>query len=181
MYLKRTPTRNGRVSLSAVQNFRDESGRNRQRTVRTFGFVDELEREFDDPVAHFRGVVAEMDAERLREEGPASITIHPRQKVGKRESPQLRRHVGDALACWWLDALGVEVAVRNGMRGRRCEYDPNAALRLLVCERLLEPRSKLAAVSNKDRHFFRSELTDDDAYRALTELDRLSGDRKSVV
>ncbi|MDO4539178.1 MAG: IS1634 family transposase [Coriobacteriales bacterium] len=175
MYLKKTPTKSGRVSLSAVQGYRDEEGKKRQRTIRTFGFVDELAKEFDDPVAHFREVVAGMDAERLRDEAPATITIHPRQKVDKRESPQLRRHVGDALACWWLDALGVETAIRNGMRGRRCGYDPNAALRLLVCERLLDPGSKLAAVANRDRHFFRAELTDDDVYRALTELDRLSG------
>lgn len=175
MYLKKTPTKSGRVSLSAVQGYRDESGRNRQRTVRTFGFVDELEKSYDDPVAHFREVVAEMDAERLREEGPATITVHPRQKVDRRESSRLRRHVGDALACWWLGALGVEAAVRNGMRGRRCGYDLNAALRLLVCERLLEPGSKLSAWEGRGRHFFRAELSDDDVYRALTELDRLSG------
>ena len=175
MYLKRTPTKSGRVSLSAVQAYRDDEGRKRQRTVRTFGFVDELEREFEDPVAHFREVVAEMDAERLRAEAPATITIHPGKKVDKRESSQLRRHVGDALACWWLDALGVETAIRNGMRGRRVGYDPNAALRLLVCERLVEPGSKLAAWESRERHFFRSELTDDDVYRALGELDRLSG------
>jgi len=175
MYLKRTPTKSGRVSLSAVQGYRDESGRNRQRTVKTFGFVDELEGEFEDPVAHFRAVVAEMDAERLRDEAPAAIAVHPRQRVDKRESPRLRRHAGDALACWWLDALGVETAVRNGMRGRRAGFDPNAALRLLVCERLLDPGSKLAAWESRGRHFFRAELTDDDVYRALDELDRLSG------
>ena len=175
MYLKRTPSKSGRVSLSAVQAYRDESGKKRQRTVETFGFVDELEREFADPVAHFREVVAEMDAERLREEAPATIEIHPRQRVDKRESAQLRRHAGDAIACRWLDELGVETAVRNGMRGRRAGYDLNAVLRLLVCERLLEPGSKLAAWEGRERHFFRSELTDDDVYRALGELDRLSG------
>nr|WP_143802953.1 hypothetical protein [Parafannyhessea umbonata] len=53
-YLKKTPTKPGRVSLSAVRDYRDESGRTRQRTVRTFGFVDALEAEFEDPVAHFR-------------------------------------------------------------------------------------------------------------------------------
>ena len=174
MYLKKTPTKSGRVSLSAVQGYRDESGRTRQRTVRTFGFVDKLEREFEDPVAHFRAVVAEMDAERLREEAGATIEIHPGQRVDKRESGRLRRHAGDALACWWLDALGVEAAVRNGMRGRRVGYDPNAALRLLVCERLLDPGSKRAAWEARDSHFFRAELSDDDVYRALDELDRLS-------
>ena len=175
MYLKRTPTKSGRVSLSAVQGYRDESGRNRQRTIRTFGFVDELEREFADPVAHFRGVVAAMDAERLAGEAPATITVHPSQRVDKRESSQLRRHVGDALACWWLDALGVETAVRNAMRGRRVGYDLNAALRLMVCERLVEPGSKLACINNAGRHFFRADLTDDDLYRSLDELDRLTG------
>ena len=174
MYLKRTPNKSGRVSLSAVQAYRDESGKKRQRTVKTFGFVDELEREFDDPVAHFKGVVAEMDAARLAGEAPVTIEIHPRQRVDKRESARLRRHVGDALACWWLDELGVETAVRNGMRGRRAGYDLNAVLRLLVCERLLEPGSKLAAWERRDRHFFRTEFTDDDVYRALDEIDRLS-------
>ena len=174
MYLKRTPNKSGRVSLSAVQAYRDESGKKRQRTVETFGFVDELEREFADPVAHFREVVAAMDAARLAEEATATIAIHPRQRVDKRESARLRRHVGDALACWWLDELGVETAVRNGMRGRRAGYDLNAVLRLLVCERLLEPGSKLAAWERRDRHFFRTEFTDDDVYRALDEVDRLS-------
>ena len=175
MYLKKTPTKSGRVSLSAVHNYRDEQGRNRQRTVRTFGFVDELAKDFDDPVEHFRGVVAAMDAERLRGEAPATIEIHPGQKVDKRETARLRRHAGDALACWWLDALGVETAVRNAMRGRKVGYDLNAALRLMVCERLLDPGSKLACVGNRDRHFFRADLTDDDLYRSLDELDRISG------
>jgi hypothetical protein len=31
MYLKRTPNKSGRVSLSAVQAYRDESGKKRQR------------------------------------------------------------------------------------------------------------------------------------------------------
>ncbi|MBR3224531.1 MAG: hypothetical protein IKF78_04330 [Atopobiaceae bacterium] len=44
-----------------------------------------------------------------------------------------------------------------------------------MCERLLEPGSKLAAWGNGGRHFFRTELTEEDVYRALTELDRLSG------
>ena len=83
MYLKKTPTRNGRVSLSAVQGYRD-NGRVRQRTVETFGFVDELKARWPDPVAHFEAVVARMDAERLAAEGPQTLTVHPMQKVDKR-------------------------------------------------------------------------------------------------
>lgn len=46
------------------------------------------------------------------------LEIHPLEKVDKRASGKLRRHAHDALALWWLDALGVEVALRNGMRGQ---------------------------------------------------------------
>ncbi|MDO4537765.1 MAG: hypothetical protein Q4B54_06345 [Coriobacteriales bacterium] len=174
MYLKKTPTKSGRVSLSAVQNFRDESGRNRQRTVKTFGFVDELEAEWPDPIAHFKEVVAAMDAERLATERTATMEVNPLEKVDK-NGGQLRRYVGDALACWWLNTLGVETAIRNSMRGRKLDYDLNAALRLIVCERLVNPGSKLDTAENAQRHFFRSELTDDDMRRSLAELDRISG------
>ena len=110
MYLKKTPTKSGRVSLSAVHNYRDEQGKNRQRTIKTFGFVDELAKEFDDPVAHFRSVVAEMDAERLREEAPAAITVHLRQKVSFYAQ---FRHKGGKIAVFLISlaalfALGAE-------------------------------------------------------------------------
>ncbi len=102
-----------------------------------------------------------MDAERLEREAPKTIEIHPLEIVDKRKDGQPGRHVGDALACWWLDALGVETAVRNSMRGRKVGYNLDAALRLIICERLIEPGSKLAAVGNAQRHFFRSDLTDE--------------------
>ena len=175
MYPERTPTRGGRVSLSAARGYRGESGRNRQRAYETFGFVDELEGEFDDPVAHLRKVVAATGAERRAREAPATTGAHPPGRVDKRASGRPGRHVGDALACWWLDALGVEAAIRNATRGRRVGYDPDATPGLLVCERLVDPGPELAAHPDRDRHFFRSELTDDDAYRAPAELDRVSG------
>jgi len=173
MYLKKTPNKSGRVSLSAVESYRDESGTKRQRTIKTFGFVDELAAEHADPVAHYEAVVAAMDAEK-RNATAATIEINPLEKVDKRQVGRLRRHVGDALACWWLNELGIEATVRNSMRGRKVDYDLNAVLRLLVCERLIAPDSNHSAWENKDRHFFRCEFSDDDVRRALTELGRIS-------
>ena len=84
MFLKKTKRPNGRITLSAVQGYRDpKTGRPKQRSVETFGYVDELEKEFKDPLAHFAEVVKAMDEERLAAEGPQTITIHPLQKVDK--------------------------------------------------------------------------------------------------
>lgn len=172
MYLKKTPNKKGRISLSAVQGYRD-NGHVRQRTVETFGFVDELAKEFDDPVAHFTEVVAAMDAERLAAEGPQTITIHPLQKVDKRSVNRMA--CGDAVPMAYYGALGIESAVRSNMRGRGCKFDANALLRLLVAERLLEPGSKHAAWQRADRHFYRADLSESDVYRGLDELARMSG------
>ena len=175
MYLKKTPTRSGRVSLSAVQGYRD-NGRVRQRTVETFGFVDELEAEWPDPVAHFEAVVARMDAERLAAGGPQTLTVHPMQKVDKRAVN--RMSCGDAVPMAYYDALGIEAAVRSNMRGRGAEFDVNSLMRLLVSERLLAPGSKHAAWERAGRHFFRCDLSESDVYRGLTEIARM---RDAVV
>jgi hypothetical protein len=62
MFLKTTKKPNGRITLSVVQGYRDpKTGKSKQRGIKTFDYVDELEKEFDDPIAHFTAVVAKMD------------------------------------------------------------------------------------------------------------------------
>ena len=53
MYLRKSKKPNGRTYLTIVQGYRDEDGKNRARTVKSLGYVDALEAELDDPVAHF--------------------------------------------------------------------------------------------------------------------------------
>ena len=62
MYLKQIPQKNGRVKLAIYESYR-EGRRTRSRTVRPLGYLDELEKEYDDPVAHFAALAAEMTAE----------------------------------------------------------------------------------------------------------------------
>ena len=52
MFLKKTKRPGGRVYLSICEGWR-EGGRVRQRTVEPVGYLDELEAEYADPVAHF--------------------------------------------------------------------------------------------------------------------------------
>lgn len=167
MYLKQIPQKNGRVKLAVYESYR-EGRRTRSRTVRPLGYLDELEKEHDDPVAWGKAVAAEMtDAKRASEQAVA-IEIHPAQKIDKRADNV--KNVGCAAAVAAYSALGIERALRNHMRGSGAEYDLNAVCRLLVCERIVEPGSKLAAWSNRGRYFFRTGFSEDDVYRALDEL-----------
>ncbi|QUC04314.1 IS1634 family transposase [Atopobium sp. oral taxon 416] len=174
MFLKKTKRPNGRITLSAVQGYRDpKTGRPKQRSVETFGYVDELEKEFKDPLAHFAEVVKAMDEERLAAEGPQTITIHPLQKVDKRAAN--RKCVGDAVPMAYYDALGIEGSIRSNMRGRKVAFDVNSLLRLLVSERLLSLGSEHAAWQRADRHLLKADLGEADVYWGLGELSRMKG------
>ena len=91
MFLKRIRQKNGREKLCVYESYRD-GRRTRQRTVRALGYVDELAREHDDPVAWARSVVEGMNAERDAERQSVPVEIHPMQLVDKRSAN--RRNAG---------------------------------------------------------------------------------------
>ena len=118
-----------------------------------------------DPFAHFKRVCKERTAAGEAEAQAVTIEIHPRQKIDKRTVA--RKNIGSAVLLAVYNALGVETAIRNATRGSGADYDANAVMRLLTVERILDPGSKKRAWENRDRHFFRTEFSLDDTYRAL--------------
>ena len=54
MYLKKTPNSHGRIRLSIVDTYHDKAKKcSRQKTVESIGWLDELEKQYEDPIAHF--------------------------------------------------------------------------------------------------------------------------------
>lgn len=178
MFLHKTKKKDGRVYLAIMEGYR-EGRRTRQRTVESLGYLDELEKLYDDPIAHFRAVCEERNAAARAERQAVPIEVHPMEKVDKRSAN--RKNIGCAALLAVYNAMGVEQVLRNAARGKRLGFDPNAVMRLLVCERVLNPGSKLAAFKNKDGYFFRSDFGLHDVYRALDELAPLKGRVVSAV
>ena len=177
MHLKKTRQKSGRTNLSIVESWWDpDMKRSRQKTVENLGYLEDLIAEHGDPVAWGKALADEMSAAKKAQEQAVPIEIHPAQKIDKRANS--RKNVGCAVAISQYSALGIERALRNSMRGRRVAYDLNAVLRLLVCERIADPGSKLSAWNNRGNYFFRTDFSDDDVYRAL---DRLAAAKGAVV
>ena len=126
MYLKKTKKPNGRVYVSITESFRDADGVQRNRTVRSFGYLDDLEREWGPgALARCEAIRDEMTAEARGRNAPQALTIHPSEKVDMREDN--RKNIGVAVPLSYYNLLGVERAVRNACRGRRLGFDCNAA------------------------------------------------------
>lgn len=175
MYLHKSRRKDGRVYLALAEGYRKD-GKVRHRTVESLGYLDELQKTYDDPIAHFRQVCEEANAAARAERQGVQITIHPQQKIDKREVA--RKNVGSAVLLAVYDAFGAETVIRNATRGSKAAYDANAVMRLLTVERIIDPGSKKGAWENRGRHFFRCEFSLEDTYRAL---DVLCGCRDRVV
>lgn len=165
MNLSISKRKDGRVYLSIAQSYR-KNGKNSTRTVRSLGYVDELEKEYPDPIAHFKGVVKEMNIKRKEESAPVTLSFSLEKKIDMRiKDNQLE--LGYSILSHYYHQLGIDRFFDNRRMRQDFEYNPNAIFKLLTYERILHPGSKLAAYTNKDRYLDRMDFSYDDLLRSL--------------
>lgn len=170
MYLRKSKKPNGRTYLTIVQGYRDENGKNRARTVKSLGYVDALEAELGDPVAHFEEECRRMTAEAARAEAPIAVEFTASKKIDKRAEGRVE--LGAAVPSAYLHRdLGIWSFFERRRTSRGFSYDPCRILELLVWDRIAHPSSKHAAWQARERFPRKCGFTADDVYRCLTYLD----------
>ena len=76
MFLKKDKKPNGRIYLSIVEGYRESTtGKTKHRKVQSLGYVDELEKEFDDPISHFTEVAKQMTLEANQNSIPLNFSF----------------------------------------------------------------------------------------------------------
>ena len=76
MYLKKTPSAQGRIRLSIVDNYYDKQKKcSRQKTIESIGFLDELEKIYEDPISHFQKRVELLNQQKKEKQAPINFTF----------------------------------------------------------------------------------------------------------
>ncbi len=167
VFLHKAKRKGDRTYLTLRQGYRQD-GKAKSRTVQSLGYLDDLEKQYVDPIAHFQAYCEEQNKLEKQKNQSVTIEIHPLEKIDKRMSN--RKNIGSAALVGIYNALGIESTIRNATNKRKLDYDLNAVCRLLVTERILNPGPKCCAWENKDNYFFRTDFECHDMYRALSEL-----------
>ena len=167
MHMKKTPVRNGRTYLSVVESRRDpKTGQVKKVTIQKFGYLDELEKEYADPIGHFSDIVARMNQAKAEDKIALTVTLDSTQRVEGNE----RKNFGYVA----LSAIYHELEIHKFLNGRQraleVSYSLNSVMRLLVFARLLAPGSKKKAYDEREWFFERSDFSLVDMYRALSRL-----------
>ena len=168
MFLKKIPNkRTGRTFLSIVEGYRDpNTGKIRHKTIEALGYLDELEREYEDPIAHFKKVAKEMTQLNKQSDNPIVFTFTPWDKIG--DSSSLRKNLGFSVLSAIYHELRIHKFMANRQRSLKADFLLNDIFKMLIFLRILDPGSKKKAFESKDAYFEKFEFSLMDVYRSLT-------------
>lgn len=172
MYLRQTPNKKtGRIYLSIVHGYRDNEGKTKQKTIQKIGYLDELEKDYDDPIQHFKKVAIDMEKQR-KEDKNITISFDMDEQINR--DNENRKNYGYIVFSKIYHELGIDVFLKNARRHKNFTFNTDAIMRLLVYSRLLFPGSKRDNVINKDVFFDSFKFSLDNVYDALTHFNEIS-------
>ncbi|SDZ13569.1 IS1634 family transposase [Tindallia californiensis] len=167
MYLKKSRQKSGRVYLSIVDGYYDkERGHPRTVTIEKVGYLDELEKVYEDPIAVFEERVAQLKKEKAEKKRPVVVEFSPEEVLEKGQGQ--RKNVGYLVLSQLYHELGIDQFLINRQKTTKLGFNTNDVMKLLVFSRLLRPGSKRRAF--EDRHWFfeKTNYSLDDVYRSLS-------------
>jgi len=167
MYLKKTPQKSGKIYLSIVDGFYDkQKGHSRQVTIEKIGYLDELEKHYDDPIALFTKRVEQLKKEKAEKLAPISLEFSPNEKIGL--NINYRKNFGYSILSKIYHALEIDKFLINRQRHAKMDFSSNNIMKLLVFSRLLNPASKKKTFEERDMFFENDKYSLDDIYRCLS-------------
>ena len=171
MFLKQSKSHN-RIYLSFVQGYRDETGKIKHRTIKKIGYLDELEKQFDNPIEHFKNIAKEKNNNEITEYtiknlNTKTIDVNVNSK-----------NLGYIVLKKIYKELQIDNFLSNEQKKLKMQYDLNKIFELLIFSRILFPASKNETFNNKDIFFEKFDFSLKDLYRSL---DYFNGFRDDIL
>ena len=171
MYLKRTKQKNGRIHLDITDSYYDkQQKKTKQVTIENLGFLDELEKIYDDPISHFQKRVEQLKEEKKKRKAPINFTFYDSDRLSPGDD--FRKNFGYAALSKIYHELEIDKFLINRQRHTKESYDANTIMKMLVYSRILAPASKKASYEQRERFFEKTDYSLDDVYRCLSSFDK---------
>ena len=161
MYLKACPGYKGKIYLSFVQGYRDEFGKVKQKTIEKIGYLDELKKQYDDPIAYFKNIAKEKSNEEIKEYTIKNLNT---QVI---EGNSHQKNLGYVILKKVYNELNITSVLDKKQSFLNIEYSLEDIMKLLTFSRILYPSSKNETFNNKDLFFEKFDFSLKDLYRSL--------------
>jgi transposase len=184
-YLKKAfNKKTGRTYLSMAHGYRDkERGHTRTISIESYGYLDELQEKYEDPIAHFNHIVDEYNLKQAQETAEYTISAKKNQQLNK--DTLNRKNYGYIVIMSLYHELGLDVLLINRQRRQtKIEFNTSSIMKMLVINRILAPSSKKKAYEERSRYFdFEKEDAFGliDVYRALSFFTKYEKDIQLLI
>ena len=173
MYIRITKSPTSKHSkVYLIEGYRDERGKSKQRIVKKYGNLDELEAIDPGILDKLRQEAKEMDLNEV------TVELSLKQRNGT-NGPDLN------YGYFFLEALYEQLQVpaffKNLSSQRKKEVDLNELLKLLVFSGILDPASKKATWENQSNFFQPFRIEKNSVYRGLSSMSEIKEDLQAFL
>lgn len=160
MFLRKSLS-HSKIYLSFVQGYRDENGKVKQKTIEKLGYLDDLKKQYDDPISHFKQIAKQKSSEEVKEYTIKNLNT----KII--DDDYSRKNLGYVILKNIYNELNISSFLKEKNNNLKIHYNLNDIFQLLIYSRILFPNSKLSTYNNKDSFFEKFNFSLDDTYRSL--------------
>lgn len=170
----------GITRLSIRRGYRDKSGKVKNVTIQNLGNLEDLKKQYDDPIAHFKEVVKKMNDEEKQNTFPLTIQIDKTERLS--EGTANFKNFGYSALSKIYHELEIDKFIKNKFKSRNfSEYKINNIMKLLVFARCIFPDSKKSTFENKDVFFENTNFSLQEVYNALTYIEPFKESLQSYI
>ena len=171
MFLKKTPNKSGRINLAIVDGYYDKATKKtKHKVIESLGYLDELEKQYDDPIDYFTKRAKKLTEEKKARQAPINFTFYDSDRLCVGDN--LRKNFGYAALSKIYHELELDKFLNNRQRHTKESYDANTILKMLVYSRILAPASKKSSFDHREMFFEKTNYSLADVYRCLSFLNK---------
>ena len=171
MFLKKTPNKSGRINLAIVDGYYDKATKKtKHKVIESLGYLDELEKQYDDPIDYFTKRAKKLTEEKKARQAPINFTFYDSDRLCVGDN--LRKNFGYTALSNIYHELELDKFLNNRQRHTKESYDANTIMKMLVYSRILAPASKKSSFDHREMFFEKTNYSIDDVYRCLSFLNK---------
>ena len=160
LFLKQSKFKNGKTYLSIVDGYRSD-GKVKQKVYQKIGYLDDLEKQFENPVEYYKNYVENLKKEQITKI-TTTFDITKDNDFGDDTF-----NIGYAYLKSIFRDLNITDVLKNKQYSTNIEYSLSKACELFTYSRILDPGSIKYTYEHKNQFFEPFDLSIDDLYRSL--------------
>ena len=170
MILTQIPAKKKNDVYLVITDAYREKGKVKRRTVKKIGYLSELEKEYSDPISHFKEEAKRMAEEKKKYGGIQNLKID--FSLPAKDSVNYK--FGNLIINEIIKSFKLEYIFRKERDNSKLRINLNKIFQYLIAKQILEPSSKLKSFEDQERYFGINKLNLHDIYRALGYFNTLS-------